>query len=201
LVSIGCAGDIHPKLQGNKEYLRLYGQEISDSVDNLLKSELHPLTSPPIGTVKWIKLPFSKLPDINELIEMTSDPTIKGYYSRLELERILRGDSRPAELDYYIQIWDFGGQLIMINLGGEVVVDYSIRLKNELGTEQLWINSYTNDVSCYIPSHRVLEEGGYEADASMYWYNKPAPFASGIEDIIIDTIHEMVHAIRKETVR
>ena len=190
-ISIGCAGESHPKLRGKREYISLYGQEIADNVDKLLKSELHPLVSPPVGKMKWITLPFSKLPDISELIKQTKDNGIKGYYSRLALERVLRGDSIATELEYLIQAWDFGGKLTMLNMGGEVMVDYSIRLKKELG-EELWINSYSNDVSCYVPSRRILKEGGYEADASMYWYNNPVPFANEVEDIIVNTVHEMI---------
>jgi hypothetical protein len=190
-VFIGCAGESHPKLQGKREYISLYGQEIADNVDKLLKSELHPISSSPTATMKWIKLPFSKLPDISELIKQTKDNGIKGYCSRLALERVLRGDSIAAELDYPIQVWDFGGKLTMLNMGGEVMVDYSIRLKRELGKE-LWINSYSNDVSCYVPSRRILKEGGYEAEASMYWYNNPVPFANEVEDIIVNTVHEII---------
>ena len=38
----------------------------------------------------------------------------------------------PAELDYpIVQTWAFGNALLMINLAGEVVVDYSVRLKKK----------------------------------------------------------------------
>lgn len=79
----------------------------------------------------------------------------------------------------------------MLNMAGEVVVDYSIRLKSELGAERFWINAYSNDVSCYIASRRVIREGGYEADASMYWYNKPSPLAEEAEEIIIDAVRNL----------
>jgi hypothetical protein len=80
----------------------------------------------------------------------------------------------------------------MVNLAGEVVVDYSTRLKNELGAEHLWINAYANDVPCYIASRRVVKEGGYEGETSMYWYDKPAPFAEEVEDIIVGAVHELI---------
>jgi len=199
MISIGCSGDAHPKSRDDIKYAKLYAQEISNSVDKLLKSKLQPLTVPPVGNMKWIKLPFSQVPTVQELLEYTKDKTIKGYYARLALERVLRGESIPSELNYPIQTWSFGDKMVMINFGGEVVVDYSIRLKDEFDSERLWINSYSNDVSCYIASKRVIHEGGYEADASMYWYNMPSPFSEEVEDLIINTVHELIPATFKKS--
>ncbi|MEO7315463.1 MAG: neutral/alkaline non-lysosomal ceramidase N-terminal domain-containing protein, partial [Ginsengibacter sp.] len=143
LVAVGCGADANPEPRGNLENLRNHGQEISDNVDKLIKGQLQPLTSPPVGKMKWIKLPFSHVPTVPELIELTKDKTVKGYYARLALDRVLRGDKIPAELDYPVQVWNFDNKLAMVNLAGEVVVDYSTRLKNELGAEHLWINGYS----------------------------------------------------------
>ncbi len=198
MISIGCAGDAHPALRDKMEYLKLYGQEISDNVDKLLKSKLQPLTRPPVGRMKWIKLPFAKVPTVPELIELTKDTTIKGYYARLALDRIQRGFSLPDVLNYPVQTWQFGNKMLMINMGGEVVADYSVRLKEELNEDKLWINAYANDVTCYISSKRVIREGGYEPDISMYWYDQPSPLSEKTEAIIIDAIKEIIPAVFKK---
>jgi hypothetical protein len=198
MVAIGCAGEAHPKRRDKMEYTKSCAREISDNVDELLKSKLQPLTLPPVGNMKWIKLPFFKVPTVQEWIEFTKDSTIKGYYARLALERVLRGETIPSELNYPIQTWGFDDKMMMINMGGEVVVDYAIRLKKELDPRRLWINAYANDISSYIPSRRILKEGGYEADASMYWYNQPSPFSEEVEDLIINTVHEMIPALFKK---
>ena len=70
-------------------------------------------------------------------------------------------------------------------LGGEVVVDYSLRLKREFPGENLTVAGYSNDVMCYIPSLRVLHEGGYEVVDSMVFYGQPGPLAENVEDIVI----------------
>ena len=44
----------------------------------------------------------------------------------------------------------------MVFLPGEVVVDFSLRLKKELGPERTWVVGYANEVPCYIPSEKVL---------------------------------------------
>lgn len=203
MVALGCGADADPKPRGKMEDVKLHGQEISDNVDKLLVSQLQPLSSPPVGNLKWVKLPFSKIATVPELIRLTEDSTLKGYYARIALDRIQRGETIPSVVNLPVQVWNFGDKLAMINLGGEVVVDYSIRLKNELGAEHLWINAYSNDVPCYIASRRVIREGGYEADFSMYCYDKPSPLAEEAEDIIVTAVHEMIPAsfkLKRDTV-
>lgn len=203
LIALGCGADADPKPRGNMEDVKLNAKDISDNVDKLLVSQLQPLSSPPVGSIKWVKLPFSKIATVPELIKLTEDKTLKGYYARIALDRIERGGTIPTEVSLPVQVWNFGDKLAMINLGGEVVVDYSIRLKNELGAEHLWINAYSNDVPCYIASRRVIREGGYEAEFSMYCYDKPSPLAEEAEDIIVTAVHEMIPAsfkLKRDTI-
>lgn len=193
LIAIGAGADANPQPRGKMEHVEMHAKEISDQVEKLLTSaQLQPLTIPPTGRMKWVKLPFSKVPTIPELIKQTEDKTIKGYYARLALERIARGQAIPEAIDYPVQTWAFGKELLMINLAGEVVVDYSVRLKEEIGAERVWLNTYANDVPSYIASRRVIREGGYEADVSMYYYDKPSPFVEEVEDIIIKAIHDIL---------
>jgi hypothetical protein len=79
----------------------------------------------------------------------------------------------------------------MVALAGEVVVDYSLRLKRELAGPVVWVAAYTNDVFGYIPSVRVLREGGYEAGEAMRYTDLPGPFAPSIEEQIIAKVHEL----------
>jgi neutral ceramidase len=72
------------------------------------------------------------------------------------------------------------------------VVDYSLRFKKDNDPDRTWVNSYTNDVPCYIPSQRVWEEGGYEAAGAMVYYGHPNRFASGVEEIISQAVQELV---------
>jgi hypothetical protein len=85
---------------------------------------------------------------------------------------------------YAVQVVKFGDDLTLVALGSETVVDYSLRLKHELaGKSAVWIAGYTNDYCGYIPSLRVLKEGGYEAAAG---------WAESVEDRIITKAHELL---------
>ena len=85
----------------------------------------------------------------------------------------------------------FGHGLTLIALGGEVTVDYSLRLKREYTGEPIVVAGYSNDVMCYIPSARVLREGGYEANDSMIYYGQSGPFSEDVEDRILAAVHRV----------
>jgi hypothetical protein len=64
------------------------------------------------------------------------------------------------------------------------MVDYSLRAKREFPAENLVVAGYCNDVSGYIPSLRILREGGYEPVVSMIYYGQPGPFAENVEEVV-----------------
>ena len=103
----------------------------------------------------------------------------------------------PTTYPYPVQTWQFADGMQMIALGGEVVVDYSLRLKYELGRDRTWVIAYANDVCAYMPSLRVLQEGGYEGADSMIYYGHHGPWSPTIEENIIRTVHELADTVKK----
>ncbi|MBP8260570.1 MAG: hypothetical protein KA118_13005, partial [Verrucomicrobia bacterium] len=84
----------------------------------------------------------------------------------------------------------------MVFLAGEVVADYSLRLKHEFGRDRLWVTAYANEVPCYIPSRRVWESRGYEGELSMVYYDQPTRLAENVEEIIMGALHELIPLAR-----
>jgi hypothetical protein len=60
----------------------------------------------------------------------------------------------------------------------------------------LWVAGYSNDVFGYVPSERVLQEGGYEGGGAMLYTPWPGPFAPSVEQRLIRTVHELVDAVQ-----
>ena len=117
------------------------------------------------------------------------------------IEAIDQGRPIRTEYPYYsVHAFALGDQLTLVALSGEVVVDYAIRLQKELGGEgrTLWVAAYANDVVGYIPSVRVLKEGGYEGGEAFYGSTWPAPFAEDIESIVVNAAHEVVKKVRQK---
>ena len=195
MVSLGCGADANPESRVTNlqlDYAAQHGREVADEVQKLLASNLKPLSSAPMGHSKVIQLPFQHIPTVQEFVEQANEKGAKAYFAKLTLDKIARGESIPKSLNYPITTWTFGNDLAMVFLAGEVVVDYSLRLKKGLAPGRLWVNAYSNDVPCYIASKRVIKEGGYEVESSMYSYNQPGRFQESIEDLIVTTVHDLL---------
>jgi neutral ceramidase len=80
-------------------------------------------------------------------------------------------------------------------------VDYALRVKREYPGENIIVAGYSNDVMCYIPSLRVLKEGGYEADTSMMYYGQPGPFNEEVEEVIFGGIHQVMKRVGRKPAR
>lgn len=192
LIAIGCAGDQGPRPHGKLELAKEHGLRVALEVERLLSSRLRPLTHKPDGRLERIHLPYETLPTRAEWEKRAAVEGIVGYHARKNLARLDRGETLPPALPYSVQAWLFGKDLTMLFLPGEVVVDYSIRLNRELDPDRLWVNAYANDVPCYIPSRRILREGGYEAETSLWYYDRPARLAMETEDLILNTVHALL---------
>jgi hypothetical protein len=94
-----------------------------------------------------------------------------------------------------VQAVAFGKDLTLVALGGEVVVDYDLRIKKEFGGKGLIVADYSNDVMAYIPSKRVLGEGGYEPDFSMIYYGQPGPWRDDVEDRIMGAVRQVMQRV------
>jgi len=81
--------------------------------------------------------------------------------------------------------------------GGELVVDYALRFKAKYGWSDTWIAGYSNDVFGYVPSRRVLKEGGYEGGDALINRPFPGPFAPEIEEVIANKVDELVQRVRR----
>jgi hypothetical protein len=101
------------------------------------------------------------------------------------LERLAAGTFERAH-EEPVQVWRIGDWRL-VALGGEVVVDYLLRIRRE-HQGPIWAAGYANDVSCYVPSLRVLREGGYEGGGAMLYYGRPGPFDESVEERIVSAV-------------
>lgn len=194
LISIGCGADANPNPRGELEKAKQHGRVLADEVKRLLAAEMKPVEAPPTCKLMHIDLPFAPLPSEEYWQKTAAADGARGFHAKHFLDRLQRGEKLPTSVRYPVGTWTFGDDLAMVFLGGEVVVDYAMRMQEEFDGSRLWITAYANDVPCYIPSKRVLREGGYEADSSMIYYGQPTRFSPAIEDLIIDAVQKLLPA-------
>lgn len=192
LVAIGAGADANPEPRGSLALADQHGEEIAREAGRLLSLKLIELTNTPTCRLRSLALPFQPHFTRAEWERRATNSGIVGHHARKWLARLDRGEALPPTLLYPVQTWTFGDQLAVVFLGGEVVVDYSLRLKRELDATRLWVNAYANDVPCYIPSRRILSEGGYEAEFSLWYYDRPQRLAPECEDQIIQAVRDLL---------
>jgi hypothetical protein len=188
----GCGADQNPLPRRTVQLARQYGDEAAAGVDAAMKAGLKDIAPKLQTRYSEIDLPFAAIPTRDQL---ATDAQSKDRYvarrAKLLLARLDRDGQLRGDYPYPVALWRLGSDLRLVLLGGEAVVDYSLRLKRELGGETTWVAAYCNDVMAYIPSRRVLAEGGYEGGGAMVYYGLPSPWASEVEDRIVAEVHRL----------
>lgn len=185
LIAIGCGADQNPYPRQEPRFAIDHAVTVAREIVRLINQPMKPVSGPLNCATRELMLPFDRLPTEKEWQSKAASKNKHiAYHARKHLEMLASGKQIPPALPYLIQVWHYDDDLVTINLPGEVVVDYGLRFKKQYGAARTWVNSYTNDVPCYIPSQRVWEEGGYEAGDSMIYYGRPTRLASGVENII-----------------
>lgn len=199
----GCAGDANPepRTTGGDDNSRLaigHGRTLAAAAKKILDGPMQEISAVPVCHYDTADLKFD-LPTKEELEQRLkhSDPVTRLHAQNM-LKIITEKGKLPATYPLPLQTWQFGDQLSMIFMGGEVVVEYALRLKKEWKPGYVWVTAYTNDVPGYIASEKIRSEGGYETDYSMIFYNQPGRWATGTENFIIERIGEIGgHTLQK----
>lgn len=162
---MGCGGDQNPYPRGTAEWASKHGRSLCTAVEAALE-----VTQRTLRHQNRITGPLKSVMD-----------TVKLEFTTKSRE----------PFDYPVQVIQFGNDLSIITLGNEVVIDYVLRLKRELGKDGpvIWVAGYSNVYSGYIPSKRVLEEGGYEA--------RSRPWKPALEERIIAKTHELFQQVNR----
>ncbi len=193
----GCGGDINPHPRREIAHARQHGRSLALSVEEVLSGAMKPVEGVMSARFSNVDLPLTSAPTEEELQEQLESDHIHIKRRARNLQQTLEEEGKiPEEYSYPVQTWSIGDDWNIIALGGEVVVDYSLRLKHELGEDTTWVVAYANDVCCYIPSLRVLREGGYEADTSMIYYGFHGPWDEPVEKLIFEEVHQQIESYK-----
>ena len=196
LFCMGCGADQNPLPRRTVELAESYGKRLSSAVEDVLAGPMEAI-EPTLRTHhEFAQLRMQGLPKIEELRVLAGGtPDYRQRWATRMLELIANKSPIPNEYPYPVTAWKIGANQLWITLGGEVVVDYSLRLKGEFG-ERTWITAYSNDVMAYIPSHRVLLEGGYEGQSSMMVYGLPTErWAEDVEERVAASVRRCVNKV------
>ena len=199
----GCGGDQNPYPRGTLDQARQHGEALGNAVAAALQTRPRPVRGPLRVALDQATIDYARPPTKEDLLRRKE--TSKDAYDRNHAERLLKHlethGKLPASYSAPVQAVRFGDDLLLVALPGETVVDYSLRLKKELAGAgpAVWVAGYSNDVFAYLPSKRVLTEGGYEGGGAMKFmsYPHPGPFADTVEERVIGKARELADRVGK----
>jgi hypothetical protein len=196
LFVMGCGADINPYPRSKLELAVEHGDELAKSVEQVLSGAMPPVNGQIKSVLGIVMIPFAPTPTKAEWQARLKDQnTFRRHHAQRWLAKLERDGKILSEYPYTVQVLQIG-DLKLIALAGEVVTDYSLRLKREFGGNT-WVAGYSNDLCSYIPSARMFAEGGYEVVESMIYYDLPGPYTPAIEEKIIGKVHELDRQLAK----
>lgn len=190
----GAGADQNPLPRRTVPLAEQYGTALAAAVTRAIKEATTPLTADLEASYSEISIGLSSPPDRAALQRAADDAS--GSHQRWAhrmLQQAEQGAEFANDYPYPIQTWRLGDQTL-VALGGEVVVDYAVELKRILG-QDVFVAAYANDVMGYIPSTRVLREGGYEGATSQRVYGQPSTWTADLEANILSEVLRQAHVL------
>jgi len=193
----GCGGDANPEPRGSIELAEQHGRALADAVDRAIGAadEVQGMLRSAFATVT---LPFAPAPDADTWRRRLQDENVYvRRHATLMLDVIARdGHNQVAEQAplHVLRI----GSLSVVAISGEAVVDYALAIKRKYG-DGTWVAGCTDSVFGYLPSLRVLREGGYEGGDAMLYYGRPGPFTDTVETTVMAGIDALMAATGGKT--
>ncbi len=196
LFALGCGGDQNPYPRRLIPYVERHGRALATAVEAALIADPQAVVGSIRAKLDYATLDYGRLPTKEELLRKSqSSDKYDSRHAEFLLEDLKHVGKLPTSYPCPVQVVSLGDDLTMIAIGGEVVIDYAVRLKREVDRKNLWVLGYSNDVFAYTPSRRVVLEGGYEGATSMRFPREnlhPAPWAPTIEQRIIGKVFELL---------
>lgn len=198
----GCGGEIKPRkgAVGDKFKSCTYEETVEAGIDlakevaDLLERGVFtPVRGGQYRTVLLDPLIYTEQTPIEHYETIMNDPDMNEFYQK-SAERTIRAIQNGTikdRLPLYISIWELDDETRIISMEGEVSTEYALTIKKLFGGGKTLVLGYTNGVFCYIPTAKMIREGGYEATCNFF-FGLRGPFVPEIEDIIIGQIAKAV---------
>jgi hypothetical protein len=189
---LGLAGDSDPYPHGTMELARQHGRELSQEVERVLSTKLEPVRGPLRVSYGMADLPL-EAPTRAELERQAAAKDRFAETAKRNLEALARGEKLRDKYTAPLAVWQFGNDLTLVALSGEVVVDYVGLIEKAIGPNKLWLSAYCNDYYGYLPSARLLGEGGYETRGIG-----GVRFSTQAQDVLTAKVRELATSVGRE---
>ena len=191
-----CGGDQNPNPRSKEEFAVQHGTTLATEVKRVLDGKLQPVKGEVAAALQWRDLalqPHSRQ-DFEKMLS-DKDP-IRVRFAKAHLQAY--DERRPMRsVQLPIQAMRLGKDMVIVALGGEPVVSYALQTKAAHPRLRLIVAGYSNDVLGYVPTAKMLDEGGYESINSSMYYGLAAPFTKNVESDVLETIRAVIARVSK----
>ena len=194
----GCGADANPHRGANgHELVRQHGVTLAKEVKRVMAQPMKSVRGPLKTVFRYVDLPLVTFSSRADVEQMRRGPFADfGNVNKL-LAILDRGAQLSATYSAPFAVWQFGNDLTLVGLPEETVSEYVPLLNNAVGKRTLWTAGYCNDVSSYLPTVRIMDQGGYEtrgfiADTQAGWYAREA------EKTLVEAVAQMVDEVDRE---
>jgi neutral ceramidase len=198
----GCGGDAKPSIigeggerwrPGTWQDVAATGAMLAREVEGVLDADLQEMVPRVFGCQLEMQWPLHSPPDRATLEALCLDqdePELRRLWAESQLGVLQRGDALPTHMPITLHGVQLGEGLRLIGMEGEVVAELGLLMHSFYPNGITAPLGYCNGTQAYLPTSRMLEEGGYEAES--YWeYGHPAPLARGIEAILMQALQDL----------
>lgn len=195
----GMGADADPSPRGPLLAAKRHGLELAGAVMGVLDRPMQPISGPPRVAYAEALLPLADPPSRAQLEKdsQSSDIHVKKRAANY-LEMLNQGKPFPTAINLPLAALRLGNDLTFLAVGGEVVADYGLRFKRVFAADHPWMIGYAYEVPCYIPTARLILEGGYEVDSSLIYYGYYGPFRGTIDEVLTKRMGALVAGLRRQ---
>ena len=194
----GCGADANPDPRATDDQVQVVqqqGRSLGAEVCRVAEGELQPILGPLRVDFSRVDLPLKPVPSRDRLDQLAKGPFWQSHNARRILQAQQQGEKVPARYGAPLALWQFGDDLTLVAISGEVVSDYVPLVNEAIGARRLWVAGYCNQVFGYLPSARVVKEGGYESlglvSAHIGWFSAEA------ESVLLAAIRKMSVRVKR----
>lgn len=208
LFMMGCGGDQNPYPRRSLDLAKQHGRSLANAVETALSVKQPRVIHGPLGVaMEDVELEFAAPPSKAELMKQKENGNKYEVSHAIRLlDQLEERGGIQTRYAFPLQVIQFGKDLTLVAVCGETVVDYSHRFQKELKSgfgaaadmdPVVWVAGYSNNVFGYLPSLRVLKEGGYEGARAMIYSSYPGPFAESVEQRVASKVQQLTEQARR----
>lgn len=185
----GCAGELVPNSRYTVEYAQGHGRALADAVIKSHELSSVPLKGPVGFAYEKVTLHFVPLPEKSVLEQNLKS---RNQYAHAKAQFVLARMEKNEPIDMTlvcpVQAFSFGKELTISAIGGETTTGYSVRTKAETPGDFVWVAGYSNNIFGYLPTYKILKEGGYES-SERYTLG---PFTDDVEERVMSGLKRVI---------